>query len=317
MAFLQLLQAHADATGGLTPVAPFVFSRDYATFLSANNLTFDLESGATWLLCDAVNRVNPGVLPAVTGSPNNLSCSLVAAAGTDAAAAVSYLADTTPEDRQLREGIPRAAFRNLVADRHKALHWLLDLAACVQVKPLQARNMANYFQMNSRAMISGRLVVRIINFAAIAIERISENNDLKALLTNGKFMEYHTAFSSSANLAAEMLEVCPPVTNHIFSAGSRAAVANSKADATSSTLNALISQQILLATHAYLTVFQKLPEAWYQGEKAVASLPANRYAMYKAVFKSIKRITVDSEAIDSAASIDALIEALGANLQGI
>jgi len=303
----------------LTPVCQFVFARDFSRFLEVNNMTYDTEAGAAWLMLDAIDRAEANVVPHVPNDREDLTCALQPEAGSAGAAAnaVTYLAANTAADRVLAQGIPRAAFTSLLADRQKALFWLLNLTACHQVKPMRAQNIANWFRMTSRVTISGRTVLRVLDFGAVTLPNIMTNDQLRGLLSTNKFMEYHTAFSSTAQLAQEMLEVCPQVTNHIFSEASRAAVRLSFADKTNAVLNTNISQQVVLATYAYLSVFNKLPDGWFQGEKALASLPANRYQLYVAIFKRVKTLTVASEELTEAETIEGLVAALGAGLQNI
>jgi hypothetical protein len=82
-------------------------------------------------------------------------------------------------------------------------------------------------------------------------------------------------------------------------------------------LNAAISQQVVLATYAYLSAFNKLPDNWFQGEKARSSLPATRYNQYLAIFKRIKTLAADVAAINEAVNMEALVAAIGADLQGV
>lgn len=317
MAFLQALNQHAATRGGLTPTCPFTYSNDFARFLEVNNMTYDTEAGATWLMLDAANVAIPGVIPRVAGDQAGLTCSLEPAQGAAPGAAVEYLTDATPEVRVLRQGVPKQAFRNLVADRHKALFWLLNLAACHQVKPLRANNIGNWFRMTSRVAVSGRTILRVLDFAATSIPNIMTNDDLRPLLDDNQFMEYHTAYSSTAKLVQEMLDSCPQVTNHMFSAETRAAVAASVADPTSRDLNNAISQQAILATVAYHRAVGKQIDAWYQGDKAVASLPANRLNLFTSIFTRVRALTSNLEDINNADSLANLIAAIGGNIQNV
>jgi hypothetical protein len=318
MAFLAALQAGRNA--GATSLSQLTASRDFAKFLNVNNMTFTHEAGLAWLMLEATNTaMGPNAhVPRVPNDVAALCCALrpAAPAAGSAATATTYFAANGPDTQVLAEGVTPAAFRALLSDSGAAIYWLLDLTACHQIKPLKAMNISNFFRMSSRINITGREILKVLEYASSAIEKITQNNALMALLNNNTFMTYHTSFSSTATLVQEMLSSSPGVTNVMFSAATRTAVANSAAHLHDQALNASISQQAILATYAYLVAFSKLPENWFQGEKAKSSLPATRYAAYVAIFRRLRALSADIAAIEGAADVEALIAAIGPDLQG-
>jgi len=325
MAFLAAI--NAGRRGGLTPVAQLTASREFNRFLRTNALAFDSETSIAWLMLEAVDTAlgadanvprvpnDQAALCARRVAPNN-----VAAAAAAAAPAANEGALFDPEsgdDQALQEGIPVGAFRSLLADADKAIYWLLDLAACHQVKPLKAINIANFFRMSSRVTINGREILKVIDYAAVTLPNIMGNDELSELLTENQFMTYHTAYSSSAKLAVEMIESAPALTHLFFTGDTRAAVAASANDPSSRVLNAAIPAQVLLATYAYLVAFGKLPDNWFQGEKAKTSLPANKYNVYLAVFRRLRALSADTDAINNANDVASLIQAIGNDMRNV
>lgn len=317
MAFLQLLTDNAEFNAGLTPICQFTMANDFNRFLDVNNLAFDLEVGATWLLLDALSRVAVNVVPRVADDRVGLTCALAPVQGAAPNAAIEYWAPATPRERELMGGITNDHFRSLIADRPKALFWLLNLTACHQVKPMRAQNISNWFRMTARATLSGRTVLKVIDFSAVTVPNILADDALRDLLDQNQFMTYHTSYSSTGQLVHEMLEVSPTVTNHMFSPATRAAIVASQANPTSRLLNSAISQQAILAAYAYLSSFRKLPDGWFQGEKAKATLPANRYLAYKAIFDKIRDLSTNTQDIADSVDINALVAAIGDNIHDV
>jgi len=316
MAFLQAL--NAGVRGGATPMAQLTASRDFAKFLSVNSMAFTHEAGIAWIMLEAVDTaLGNGVnIPRVPGDQANLTCSLAPTAGAAPNAVLAYVNVAGADDQVLAEGITLNQFRTIVADAPKAIYWLLNLAACHQIKPLKASNIMNYFKMTSRVTMTGREVLKVLEFSAMTLPRIMGDQALMDMLEQNQFMTYHTSYSSTATLVEEMLASSRAVTNIMFSGETRAAVRASFEDLHDAALNAAISQQVVLATYAYLSAFNKLPDGWFQGEKAKSNLPANKYNQYLAIFKKLKLLSAGMAEIEAAGTMDALIAAIGVDMQG-
>lgn len=312
MAFLDLLTAENAVRGGLTPTFQLTASKDFARFLQLNNLNYDAESSILWLMTEALSSVlgNNAPIPRPPGDPADLCASLVPAADANADAAVRYFAPAGALDQVIKEGIPPLAMRALLLDAPRAPFWLLDLTACHQVKPIKAANVSSFFKMTSRVTINGREIMKVLDFAAVAIPKILDDAALRPHLGDNTFMDYHTSYSSTAGLVASMLSSAPTVTHVMFSDATWDAVNASVDDPSDRELNAAIPQSAVVATHAYLVVNGRLPDNWYQGEKAVSSAPASRYNYYRMIFKKIKDISADAEAIDAVRTTAALIAIL-------
>jgi hypothetical protein len=314
-----LLALNAGVQGGATTLSQLTAAKDFARFLEVNMMTFSHEAGIAWLLLEAAATAlgDDVAVPRVTNDVANMTCKLVPAQGAAANAPVAYFDAAGGNDQNLAEGIPVAQFRIIVGDRQKAIYWLLNLAACHQVKPLKASNVMNYFRMTSRINVTGREIMKVLEFAALSLPRIMGNADLQAMMEQNQFITYHTSYSSTATLAHEMIDSAPGLTSLLFSQATRDAISESHMNLHNSTLNAAISQQAVLATHAYLTVFNKLPDGWFQGERAKATLPASRYAAYTAIFRKVKSLNSGIVNIEAADDMAALANALGADLQGV
>jgi len=305
----------------MTPVSQLVASREFNRFLAVNTLAYDAESSITWLLLEACDTAlgEDGEVPRVLGDQDAMCARAPvpagAAAGAEGVIWNGVIAPGMPAT--LQEGIPPVAFSQLADDADKAIYWLLDLVACHQVKPLKAANVANFFRMNSRIAINGREVMKVIDFAAVTLPNVMENAELFALLGENQFMVYHTAYSSSAKLAAEMMDAAPALANVFWSAATITAVTASAATLHDRALNMAIPQQVLLATYAYLEAFGKLPENWFQGEKARQSLPASKFNVYKAMFRRLREITANTDAIGAAQDVAALVALVDASMRGV
>jgi len=317
MAFLQLLTA--NAAGGASSMGQLTASKDFARFLTVNNLTYTHEAGIAWLMLEATDAAlgaNTHV-PRVPNDQNALTCAIQPAAGAAPGTAVTYHAPNGALTQVLAEAIPISQFRLLLGDYGKAFHWVLNLAGCHQVKPLKAQNVMNYFRSNSRITITGREVIKVVDYAAVALPSLMNDEAFRDAMEDTQFMTYHTSYSSTAGLAQEMLSSAPAITNLLFSQASRNAIAASKNSLHDAALNALIPPMSILATYAYLQAFQKLPDGWFQGEKAKTTLPATRYAAYFAIFRKLRELSADVAAITNAADMDSLIAAIGADLQNV
>jgi hypothetical protein len=319
MAFLAALQA--GQRGGMTPSSQLTASREFNRFLSVNVLAYDAESALAWLMleaCDTAMGADAHV-PRVDNDQPALCARAQVAAGAAAGAQGEIWtgAANAAAPAALAEGIPLNAFRSLVADANKAIYWLLDLAACHQVKPLKATNVSNFFRMSSRIAINGREIMKVLDFAAVTLPNIMGNEQLFALLGQNQFMTYHTAYSSTAKLAQEMIDAAPAVSNAFFSPATRAAVDASAMNPHSRELNAAISQQVVLATYAYLVAFGKLPDNWFQGEKTKQALPASKYNIYLAIYRRLRALSSNTDAINAADTIDALIAVIDPSMRNV
>jgi len=319
MAFLAAITA--GRRGGLTPTAQLTASREFNRFLHENALNYDAESSVAWLMLEAVATALPAGtdVPRVADDQNHLCARAAAAAGTGAAgaAAAAVWDGGAGAPAALQEGIPVDAFRSLVADRTKAIFWLLDLTACHQIKPLRAQNISNYFRMNSRVTLNGREIMKVLDYAAISLPNIKDDNTLNVHVATNQFMTYHTAYSSSAGLASEMLDAAPAITHIMFTEATRTAVRNSAAAPHDRNMNLAIPQQVLLATYAYLEAFGKLPDNWFQGMKAFNSLPASKYNQYYAIFRRLKDLSTNTEAIREANTVATLVTLIDPAIQNV
>jgi hypothetical protein len=319
MAFLAAVRA--GRRGGLTPTAQLIASKEFNRFLTVNALAYDAEASVAWLLLEAIATAMPDNtdVPRVPNDHNALCARQVPAQGAAAGAAANAAIwnGTGVAPPALQEHIPIDAFRALVSDADKAIGWLVDLTACHQVKPLKAMNVSNYFRMTSRVTLNGREILKVLDYAAITLPNIMADAELRGTIADNQFMLYHTAYSSSAGLAQEMLDSAPAITHLFFTQATRNLINNSAANPHDRVANQAIPQQAILATYAYLEAFGKLPDNWFQGEKAKNNLPASRYNQYKAIFKRLKDLSTDTDRIAEATSIDELVGLVDPAIQNV
>jgi len=317
MSFLAAL--NAGVRGGLTPASQLTASKEFNKFLTENTLAYDSESALAWLMLEACDVAlgDDASVPRVADDEDELCARAVPANGAPAGAAGAIWTGGDGAPAALMEGIPVSSFDQLVDDAPKAIYWLLDLVACHQVKPLKATNVANFFRMNSRVAVNGREIMKVLDYAAVSLPRVMDDAALFELLSQNQFMTYHTAYSSSAKLAEEMLDSAPAITNVFFTAATRTTITNSAMNPHNREMNSLIPQQVLLATYAYLEAFNKLPENWFQGEKAKQSLPASKFNIYKAIFRRVRELSANTEAIQGAGDVAALVGLIDASIRDV
>jgi hypothetical protein len=319
MAFLAAIQA--GRRGGLTPASQLTGSREFNRFLTENTLAYDAESSIAWLMLEAVDTAlgDDANITRVANDQGELCARAAPVAGAAANDPAVFWdgEDLADAPAALLEGIPKAAFAQLVSDSDKAIYWLLDLVACHQVKPLKAANVSNFFRMSSRVAVNGREILKVLDYAATTLPSVMNTAALFALLGENQFMTYHTAYSSSAKLAQEMIDAAPAITHVFFTEATRNAIDASAASPHSRELNLAIPQQVLLATYAYLEAFGKLPDNWFQGEKAKQALPASKFNIYKAIFRRLKDLSANTDAINAAETVAALVALIDPSIQNV
>jgi hypothetical protein len=186
-----------------------------------------------------------------------------------------------------------------------ARQWLLDLTACHQVRALTGQNIQGYFMSMNGTYVRGAAITMILETAKNQIMNIVGDEILRLQLTRNKFMEYHTAFSSTPGLvqrATEDLKEVIAVTDDTQDKLD-AALANFW----DSTAVDQIPQSLVAVTHAYLSVMRSLPEGWIQGEKAKNSTGILVYRRWLVLITRWSELIKNTDAIERAANMAELL----------
>lgn len=186
-----------------------------------------------------------------------------------------------------------------------AKQWLLDLTACYQVRALTAQNVQGYFMSMNGTYVRGASVIPILETSKNQIMNIVGDDVLRAQLTRNKFMEYHTAFSSTPGLVTRAAEDLKEVI--VVSDETQDKVEFALNHYWDSTAVDNIPQSLVAVTHAYLSVMRSLPEGWVQGEKAKTNTGILVYRRWLSLITRWAEIVRNTEGIDRAANMDELV----------
>lgn len=322
------LAALNTAMGALT-TSRFVITRPYImrkclnNFLSDNNMTYSVESGITWICVLGVHDIDPADY--LDSSPAG---EVVGAfylppppgAGATGAAAVAptrtnWNGTGAVPAGTFEDGVNPDEFASLIASRDSAKKWVFDLTACYQVKELNAGNVSNYFSGVPNIKISGRMIVPLLRYTASKYPNLLSDATARGHLSDNVFIKYHTAYASTPRLCKEMMGAATAITNLLFSDADRALVDTADTNYYSSVDADRIPLKVKACCHAYLSAFNRLPDNWYQGDKAKNDYPATLYSQMHSIWKKYKELSTGSEAMAGATDEAALIAAIPSGIR--
>jgi hypothetical protein len=186
-----------------------------------------------------------------------------------------------------------------------ARQWLLDLTACHQVRALNGQNIQGYFMSMNGTYVRGAAMVQILETAKNKIMNIVGDEYLRNQLTKNKFMEYHTAFSSTPGLVVRATEDLKEVIAVSDETQDKLEMALS--NYWDSTVIDQIPQSLVAVTHAYLSVMRALPEGWIQGEKAKTNTGILVYRRWLVLITRWSELVKNTDGIERASSIAELV----------
>lgn len=191
-----------------------------------------------------------------------------------------------------------------------AYGYLITLAACYQVSPLNANNIKSY--LASKGIIDGDNdgTLALVRCVAARLPKIINIPELREYLEASEYFKYHTTVSSSGALAYGMYQALGDFTVYLLTEEEIDIIQRAAAAPSNATAQSEISDKIKVMTKAYLQAFDINVGSWYQGDRAVRSFPAATYEAYKNVFNAIKRINLDNSQLNKAKDISSVIAAL-------
>lgn len=202
----------------------------------------------------------------------------------------------------VREPDRKAFLRQYLSIGDAARGWMLDLVACHQVSALNADNIGNYFLSLQDTRVRGAPILRVINVAKNAFPKIVEIDELRAILTNVAFIQYHCTYSSSPGLVQRFLEDTAGFV--IISDATRDAVAAAMANYWDRDASDAIPNKTKAMARAYLEVVDALPSNWYQGTKARATVAPFLYAKWINAFRRFVAVQSNVETLAATATVD-------------
>jgi len=188
--------------------------------------------------------------------------------------------------------------------------WLLDLVASQQVANLDNKNIKSYYAMLGMMKVDCARISKIIVYAASKIDKIMIVEAGRSLLSDNDWIKYHTSYSSSAQLASMFIEgITPDIRAALgFTDDDIAKITQSKMSPYDRVLNASLNTQVLAATHVYLEVYDVKFGKWYQGKRAISSVPPSKVALYTIVFEKMKAIESDVELLERVKTLTELAQ---------
>lgn len=189
--------------------------------------------------------------------------------------------------------------------------YVIELAACHQVKALSGKNITNYFKQYGQS-VDGSGLLSLVNYVAAVLAPIASDADFADFIAESTYLRYHTSYSSTGELVAKAYDDLKAMaggeTKRFMSDGDyRAAVAarNSPWD---KTLNSQISMRSKQITYLFLKSMKVLPDGWVQGEKAADEMSPILKKKYLAGFKKLAQIFSGEDDVDKANSLSEVLK---------
>jgi hypothetical protein len=194
--------------------------------------------------------------------------------------------------------------------------WLLELTACWQTSPLKARNIESYFSQFDGMRINGGRIMPLVAHFSVNVPSVMNDEELRGLMSDTKFMQYHTQLSSTPTLMLKAFAVLGKFAGHVFPQGI-IEIANVAAAAPwDAELLHQIPEKWIMVTHACLKANNLLPTEWYQGIRAVESCSAAEYTTYLNLFVHAARTSSDTAGLADATSVETVFARAAASLEG-
>jgi len=170
--------------------------------------------------------------------------------------------------------------------------FLIDLAACHQVRELSKDNYKNYFKGKGIVINNVTGINIVVSIFAGSSAGICGDDELREYLSKDDFIRYHTTYSSSAVLCLKMIDSLGDNIYKIVSKEEVKAVQESHENYWSREHNAKISTKMLALTCVFLKVNGILPENWYQGFRALSAVPVMTSAPAAVLFTRHKELSL-------------------------
>lgn len=192
------------------------------------------------------------------------------------------------------------AWNNLRVTRH-----LIDLVAGQQVRELTDNNVRNKLRSYSMQIAPDR-VKSIIRWAATVMDKITDHAGFAALKTNDKWLQYHTAVASSAQICNFVIEALPAAITSPFDNGERARIIAAHGALHDRQLSDQIGESTIAKAAAYMEAANRFPTDWYQGKRARSNTSSGLYRKYLDFFKKLIEIEANTAGIGAATTLAGL-----------
>jgi len=263
--------------------------------------TYDLTGAIYASMCLTLKTV-PG--NQLQGQSNALTTPTVSVTIRNADGTTSTRSYDAGDYETMPEGELKAFTTMFFTALTSARQWLLDLTACYQVRALTATNIQGYFASMNGTAVRGADIIPLLEVSKNQMAKITASDDLRNLLTQNKFMRYHTSASSTAGLVKRAVADC----REIITIETKTADLVDEAERYYWDLDKTdqIPTALVAFTHAYLSATGALPGNWYQGERAASSVGLVVYRRWINVIRKWIDLVKAAEGIDATTSIDEL-----------
>lgn len=311
----------AAAAGGL-PVAQAILSGNIGTIQAVVDGDFSYESALCAAFIYELTVMDPAAFPLAAAAPlssnspprgNPMIWNGLAnrgggapAAGNDewvAGQAIGVGAEGSPEEHE---------FWSLIIALRPAMHrFVISLSQCEQVKPMDKNNVRSFVLSLNRVKIKGSSLVQVVSKYYGLVPSIRGTAEFSAAIQQNRFLRYHCSFSSTAALIQRADRELTSLGLTRFTAATMGLV-NASANAPwDPALNALIPEAARGVARAYFEAVGFDCGDWYQGDSALADIPAPRKALLIAGFKAAVTLAPGAAAVAAAVSAAAIDAALG------
>jgi hypothetical protein len=204
-------------------------------------------------------------------------------------------------------GIPvnvNAALRTLI---ETARGWVVALAVCYSVKPLNNKNVVNYMMGKTGERIDPTVCIEVIKHVSTVARQVLADGAAMGTLRADGFVNMHTSYCSTPQLVQRFAASMPAFYQRIVDQNGRNAVDAALAAPHDGALAMAIPTVAVAVTHAFLKAFNQLPHGWYQGEKAVAVVSPVQYNRWVEACRRIRELEADLGALQGAQNVATVV----------
>lgn len=277
------------------------------------SLTPDITGATFAAMALALADMDPSLKPA--GAPDvpvyTYERAALPAAGADAGAAVDPARENVTI-QVTRGGVAAAVgcpinikhfLSAIIKASERARAWILDLAACNQIAPLDAGNIANYYASLGTHGISGSTLLPLVRYASSSLVKLIADNNIRNALTKSNFLKIHTSFSSTPDLMLRMKDTLGAWDTFMVSEAVWRLVYLARDRYWDAEANLAIPRRAVAMCMAYVEVNFEDIKKWRQGIAARASCDVGQYRNWVLIFKQINAIHREAAGLERATTM--------------
>lgn len=192
----------------------------------------------------------------------------------------------------------------LVNNIAPAKKWGIMLAVAHQQKNLRTRNISALFK-SFKLEVNGEIMLPYVNWVSFALPNLGGIEELIKKFKEIKWLEYHTAISSSSVLCKKVIDFMEQgdekheVRKLYFSDNQKTFIQDAAANIWDAKAQAKVSTVSIGISYCFLKAIRMLPESWYQGQDAMEEMAAFMKLRYLAGFEKYAEIKADLKSITS------------------